>query len=354
MNLFVVNTPLQLINAVEAKRHFDIRDEDSLLIVIYLEQRIMQMRESVEESEWAEVIWLESDEQALHRKNVTACTKIFNWISGCLTFRKQVSGIQERWRKFSRVFLGNFLMTSQLHLANCSPFNDLILLDDGNATFEVAKLRNEFKSPLAIHRTIWGKVNYLIKQYIFKYRLNRIATVTFFTIYDLKVSEQDRIENNTFRYLRTSVSMKTHNAEIWFIGAPLVEQSIVSLSDFCSLIDKVVEYYKGRKILYILHPAENIMATKNYLEHLGVETIKFSLPLEMVFLKKQEMPALLATFYSSAIYNLRLILGEEIECNSFRIGDNILSKQLSSKINNVYDQYEAMIGSKFKVIKLLL
>jgi len=351
MNLFVVNTPLQLINAIEAKRHFNIRDQDSLLIVIYLGQRILQMREAVEESEWAEVIWLESDEQALHSTDIAACTKVFNWVSGCLTFRKQVSEIQERWRKLSRVFLGNFLMISQLHLANSFISDNLILLDDGNATLQVAKLRNEFKSTLAIHRTILGRVNFLIKQFIFGYRLNRIPSVTFFSIYDLGISDQDRIEKNTFRYLRTSVSSKYHKDEIWFIGAPLVEQSIVSFADFCSLIDKVIEYYQGRKIIYILHPAENLMATKNYLKQLGVEAIEFSLPLEMVFLKNQELPALLATFYSSAIYNLRLILGEGIECNSFRIGDKFLNKQSIDKINIVYDQYEAMIDSKFKVIK---
>jgi len=352
MNVFVVNTPLQLINAVEAKGYFGIPDGDALLIVIHLGNRFKQLQEVVDERQWAEVVWLESEEEGLHGRDHCVAARVFKWVSGCRCFVRHVSDIKECYRAFQILFLGNYLMGAQLHIANTLQPERVVLLDDGNASLTTAEFRNAGITHFQSRVGAIDKIKYLLKRYILLFRLNDVATVTFFTTYDFDISVCDKIIRNKYSHIRRSMSCKPYKDEIWFIGAPLVEQGIVGFADFCSLLEKVIDCYGCRKIVYIKHPGEALRETEDYLEQRGVEVLTFLLPIELILLSGKELPIVVATFYSSALYNLRQIFAASIECNAFRIDDISIRASFLPRVSATYDYFESISNDKFKVISI--
>jgi hypothetical protein len=350
MNIFVVNTPLQFINVIEAKSCFDVSDSEALLIVVCLGNRVHQLRDVVNELEWAEVLWLESEEEGLHCKNVWTIMRLFMWFAGCRRFVRQLAELKKRHRTIGKIFLGNYLMDSQLHIANVFMPEKVILLDDGNASLTTAQLRQNGVSPFESRQGCVARCKYLIKKHAFRFKLFDIARVTFFTTYDFEVSAHDVTVKNDFSKIRKALLAKSYRDEVWFVGAPLVELGIMGFDDFCLTLDKVLDYYAGRKVSYVKHPGETLRETEDYLRGRRVNICCFSKPLELVFLKESELPKVVATFYSSALHNLGHVLGNTIEFNAFRIDVNFIKETFRPRISAVYDYFESKKSINIKVV----
>lgn len=349
MNVFVVNTPLQLINAIEAKKYFDLKDDESLLIVVYLKNRKEQLVKVVGSHSWAEVKWIESEEDVFQQKK-NLLLKIKEWIKECIRFKKEVNCISNKYKKINRMFLGNYLMESQLHIANKFDPNFYYLLDDGNAVLTVQALRRDEVSFINIRKGFFSRCKSLLKKYVFYFDFKKIESVTYFTTYEVACSGRDRSILNEFNYFKKSQSNKVFEDRVVFIGAPLVELGIIKYCDFVSQMERVFDYFEGKEITYVKHPSENSSQVEDFLCKKEINTIENNLPLEIAFIEESTLPSIVSSYYSSALLNLNRIFSDKITFFSFKINSSLISNDFKLNVNSCYYYYESIRSDNFKVV----
>lgn len=93
--------------------------------------------------------------------------------------------------------------------------------------------------------------------------------------------------------------------EVWFIGSKLVDAKIISKESFQVLMERVVQYFStfAGEFVYVAHREESEQALM-VLAGLGVKVKKFDLPIEEYLSEANSGPAVIASFYSTALYNL--------------------------------------------------
>lgn len=147
--------------------------------------------------------------------------------------------------------------------------------------------------------------------------------------------------HNAFPYFRGI--LKHNNKEIldntvYFIGTPLLEKNMISTEQFELYFSKVANYYlnQGYSIKYLPHRHEDNDKLKKYT---NVEVLVLDEPVELYMLHANVLPSCVASFYSAALYTIQQIFSEQIEhVQSFYFPTEIMlvDEDTKLKIESVY------------------
>lgn len=329
MNFFLVESPLQLLNANEAKYKFNIHSEESVLLVFdgVSKRNFAQIKQMVRKSEWQKVYYFKNTQKSLSR--------YFN-----LLYLKKVL---KTYEKHDRIFIGEYrsdLMRDFIHKSNSSEY---FLIDDGNYSLILHNIiRNEegIRSQLTKKRLLLNKLFGLDDRDLFD--------IIFFTVYDEK-SKEPFIHNN-YELIKSKLKSNNLTNKIYFIGNNTPELNIVSEKVYLKSLSEVKKYYK-EQIYYIPHRRESLEKIERIKNELGFEVLNFDLPIEWAILTSRELPSEVASFFSSALDNCYLIFGHKIKFKAFRMPVSVISesrKQLFKLNFNRYEQYE----ENFEIIEL--
>jgi hypothetical protein len=125
-----------------------------------------------------------------------------------------------------------------------------------------------------------------------------------FTVFNIKNSNFKIIKNN-FNYIKSTMSIKKKidNNVVFLLGTGIFLHSERSFGLKLYLRD-FIEKNKNKQIIYFPHRLENdiISSFKNF------SIIKPKVPIEIFILQNNYFPALIAGFYSTALYNLRNLI----------------------------------------------
>ena len=177
-NLFIVNSPLQFLGAIEARDHFKTKDNILIVTLTEYEKNNEQIHKLLKTFPWNESIIL----------NYVAKQSKF------LEYLKIIKKLQKR--TYDYIFIGDFQVLNQLISANLKK-HSLFLLDDGVATLNLHKHNLRHKKQL--HQKFFRRIRYNI----FGLKTAITDTVNYFSIYDLKPHRNEQIEKNNFNYLKT-------------------------------------------------------------------------------------------------------------------------------------------------------
>lgn len=147
--------------------------------------------------------------------------------------------------------------------------------------------------------------------------------------------------HNTFPYFR---GILKHNKKeildktVYFIGAPLLEKNMISAEQFDLYFSKVANFYlnQGYKIKYLPHRHEDNEKLKKYS---NVEVMVLDESVELYMLHANALPSCVASFYSAALYTIQQIFSEQIEhVQSFYFPTEIMMvrEDTKLKIESVY------------------
>ena len=126
MNLFIIASPLQYINAVEAKHHFGFNAQECVLCICESTMKNrMQLLNIINADDWGAVHFIP---QALN--------KYFFWMP-----YKMLDRIQKEIGEISNIFIGEYRNDLMKYYAVCTKSEKIFLLDDGNVTIVMSKLR---------------------------------------------------------------------------------------------------------------------------------------------------------------------------------------------------------------------
>lgn len=296
-SLFFVQSPIQLLNAIEAKHFFNIKKCHLIIRKNGVQKNDKQLLKVLQYDDTFDKI------SFINIKNK------FQYYKFLILF------IELSKYKFEKVFVGDFYSKVVIFFIKFIQSKKIYLLDDGLQS-------------VAIHKNC--------------------KTYNMFSYFNLSNNSLKRkVYKNNFNFLRSYSCIENRNTldKVYFIGAPLVEKNILSISDFIVLMKQIVAYYNklNIEIVYLPHRAENV----EKLASLGINSIiQPEVPIEFYLIESVLLPSKIASFYSAALYSLKVLFRNKIEITSFYIPNECVDEVFRETLKDCYSFYE----TEFKVI----
>lgn len=222
--------------------------------------------------------------------------------------------LQSKLRKLgpvSRAYVGEYASGMPIAAANAFPEAEFFLLDDGASSinFPLFRYQNLRTVHLPEARSVkWAGYNTTLPD-----------SISFFSIYDLELRLPDRAVKNSLGFLRRNIVFDD-NGPVYFIGSCMPDVEVMSYEDFFSRFRGIVRHFGGRPIKYFWHRREITSRKKEFFAELGVETVRANLPFELLLAEAKPRPSCVATFYSTALDTISLTLsGHRGRCFSFHV-----------------------------------
>jgi alpha-2,8-polysialyltransferase (POLYST) len=353
-NVFLVKTPLQLLNAMEAKYFFNLDKKQCVLIIMgdrKSQHQLLMLSEAVDE--WEDVIVL-NNVCLFFGNPFNKCNSFWFKCFGRINFfNKSIFNIR-RLNKISRyigdvdyIFLGYVKYVFMRHFANITPHKKIYLLDDGSATLIVANQRNQ---GITVDSDIGfkGWLKLFVKKFFQGIKSQDLKHYNYFTMYDIDSSADDLIVRNDYRYLRSSSELLPVTSDIYFIGGPLSEVGMLSQDSYFDHLRRVQKFYSGKKIIYVAHRRESKDKLDKIKTELDFEVKLFDYPIEYQLAFVGPRPEIVASFVSTALDSCRIIFSKKIKLVSFKLESQNGSRRKQLKL--MYKSYESHVGEYFTVV----
>lgn len=291
-SLFIVRSPLQFLNAIEARERF--KCDETVLVLMFNKnpKNNEQMRSLLITDDWCKTI--EYDQQKFSRLQ---------------RFSAQANLVKSlKSNAYDYIFSGDFGTINQIILANVEA-DKIYLVDDGIAT-------------IAIHKKVSNK-NYFRQQNLsrrmkfYRYCLFGLAyrikqPINFYTIYDIKSTDTLEVIHHEFDHLKASMLQQCELEDVtYLLGQNMIETGLMSAEIYLSYVKKIIAHYPG-KIIYIPHRTEVGIDTLEKLENDFFIVRKSVGAIELVLLDSGIYPAHIISFFSSALFNLDKIFNNSI------------------------------------------
>jgi hypothetical protein len=331
-NLYIVDGPLQLLNAIEAKTKFAVQGDHNILVIRYLigEVNKRQVINCLKLSTWNQVIEIRPF--------------LLNFSTYVKTLLLVKSLKKKESLKVRYLFIGGFFyQANHFFKINLNPEYSF-LLDDGSASI---KVQEEMGNRIKIQDLSKGRAQWFLKKLISQFlglKLPTYLRYDFFTFFQLvEVIGQERVRNE-FLFLGEKFSKKEFNEEkVFFLGAPLVEIKIVSADNYWNSVLQIQEYYfsKNKEFIYVMHRRE-VQSSSGHIEGLGIRFVSFDNPIELELLFHDNFPRSIGSFYSSALMSLHQLYNG-LDIRSFRLKKEFISDEYQSNIESIYEYYSSYI-----------
>ncbi|HUH42318.1 MAG TPA: hypothetical protein VLZ29_04310 [Sulfurimonas sp.] len=309
-NLFILRSPLQIINAMEAIEHFQL--ENNILVLIYnrMKSNTEQMNLVLDTQKFTNIIHI-------HEK---LKTKYFEYVKLIRKLKKE---------NYNYLFVGELGISYKTIIANTKK-EKVFLLDDGTATINYY---NKF-----IQYNKYNKYNFREIRFLFSGLNIKVRDkINLFTYFDLVPLHGIDVVKNNLSYLNSNIlnNFKKDETILYFIGQPI--EGTIAFDIYQNSINYLIKKF-NKKIIYVPHRSENKEQQDKLLLSIDAEMFEIinpNMPLELYFLKNNIYPLHIVSFFSTALVTLT-ILFKECKSNSIRIKETVENQKRITKINEVY------------------
>ncbi|KAA0890499.1 hypothetical protein [Oryzomonas rubra] len=361
-NVFLIESPLQLLNAMEAKKYFALVNNH---LVVRLGVGFSQelFKRLIGADDWDSLCFFTLDNKTMDFESRLLGKSISNKIRGfrcdCQQYlnRKKLDNIVTSFGRVKNIFLGNYLAgwkQYMRHFANTLPHETLYILDDGT---DVIKINDERKNyllrkacPKESDSSFWG-LRQMWRQSCIRWDDKDANNINFFTAYGIEVGKGDCLIRNEYTYLREMVTRAMPSDEVFFLGQCLVEDGYIKEELYLEYLKKIKAYFAGENLFYIPHPRESIEMIDKIKGYLGFEIKCFNGPIEYEITVKGNMPKILASFFCSALQNCNIILGHNVRIKAFYLAPEHLVR-FHEFVQSIYTYFENNTCESFEVVTL--
>ncbi|MEL7798444.1 polysialyltransferase family glycosyltransferase [Idiomarina loihiensis] len=333
-NLFIVESPLQALIAVELSLKF----EDERSGVIY---RLSGANRKRNDEQIEAVIeygnWSFSKGIILEKRNAFFYH---------LLIRKVLKKIRIRFRgQVKQLFLGDF-HSQWMHLSRTAVNPDItILIDDGAATLNV---RNRFtQQGIFFPENLWKTRNFLkelTKNIIYFDFINKekLSKPLFFASSFLKSESIYLVDFSALKERFKKKENEDKANSVLFFGAKYSEAKIVSFEYELIFISKVKDFYGGRNlsVTYCAHRDESDEKLNFIESQLGLVVVKPCIPAELYMLSENQSVAEIASAYSSVLNNMKVLFPEKT-IRSFMFMNDEINAINKDAVLSIYEHYRS-------------
>lgn len=340
-NAFLVLTPLQLLNALEARAALG-TSGDALVILTTGHAR-HHVEALVDVDAWDEV----------HRFDVLAPDGTPGQRMGrfrrTYQVRRALDRLARSWGAVDGLFLGNYGDALARHLAAVLEHRTLYLLDDGTDTIKIAEQRAGGGTPDLSWDRAWRVA---LRDRALGLRTHEADRLVFFTTYDLPNARRDGVIRNTYARLRARAAAPALDDEVLFLGQPLVEDRLMRAGWYTAYVAAARAASADRAFVYAPHKRESPERVDDLAGRLDLNVRRADLPVEVEFARSGRLPSVLASFFCSALDNCRLMYDDVgMQIVAYRIeADHLLLKRRF--VESVYEYLSERQAPGFRVVPL--
>lgn len=329
-NLYIVESPFQMLSALEARERFG--GYSVLIHRLHPNPSVnAHARKLMEFGHWGQVF--ELGENCSMR-------------GGRLRQYRLLIELKRRGLEWQRIFVGEVRSWAATRLVDLLNPPEVLVLDDGNATLAVhAEMAPEKGGrSSAIGRLVSPRAELLDKILggLFRPFTNRGNDLYgHFTCFDLvpHCPEQQIVKHQFENLRRLTASKHTNEKEVLFFGGPLAEIGVLVLQEELAYLKQIRRYYAGhgQVVKYVPHRRES----SNKLEQicgLGYVVERFDAPAEIAILGRQNLPARVASFYSTALYSVSRLVDLQ-GADAFLLEEQLIGARHRDEVRHVYDAY---------------
>ena len=340
--LVVVRTPLQLLNAIEAKNNFNLK-VCALVIFTTPGIDIKHFSSIINEESWEEIYYFDPNMRwpAPALRSLKSLRRFIGFMEQWKR-RSRLDRFFRRFRNVKNIVLGHYGQIHFLHIANILQAPNCILVDDGTDSLWVARKRFYSAKHIKDARKESISIAWRAKRMVTKHvhwMTQQRATLTFFSSYRLELPPQDQLVENSYAVARKRTVSQRVEERCIFIGQALVEDGYLERGEFESLLLAIKGQLSPDTMVYVPHPREVKPLLQESLAKLGIDMQPLEMPIEHFLMFSDTLPKVVASFFSSALDNCRLIWGGRMRIVAFRIPENSLSKQ-QAFCEEIYGYFE--------------
>lgn len=360
-NLFVVNTPHQLLNAIEAAHSLQLTN-NHLLVMKPTNLAQDRFTPLIDTKDWETVQfqtpYLDVNSWAERKLHPAA----YRWYCRYLHFKRMrtLACIAKEFRNVDKLFLGHYFAEEKpfmLHLANTIKHNEVCLLDDGTDTIEINKRRHRLQSKAPDRLREGNAFNRIKRSWQAKYwtwQLEDPPSVTFFTVYKLDIRKGDRLLENNYSYVRSMAPSQAIDMQdtVIFIGQCMADDYFEAEA-LVAFLSEVGRHFAGKKVMFVAHPRESLAWINRIKEELHWEIWPSSSVIERDLIVRGIRPSAVAGFVSSALISLECLMDPRVEIVCFHIAQEhwLIWGEYAA---GVYEYLEEKMRDRVAVVPLSL
>ena len=355
INLFLISTPFQLINVIEAKKELNISNTSSVAVFMAYAVNLISIKKIIDRSQWKEIYFINEDVEILkkHEENLKK-RRLLPVLKKVISNFNKIKEIIRKFNKIDNLIVGYYLNLENIHVMNSVKFKKLYLLDDGIATIEINNRRKMNMSFFKDQsRELYLKMAF--KKYFLNYKIKHPPSVIFFTIYDIESRDSDTVIRHNYAEVKKLIQGLDKTEEVFFLGAPYSEihPEVLSETDYFNYLKGIVDYFKSNRLIYIPHKDESFEKLERIKTDLNITVKIIDLPIELFLLNQKEIPMTISGMATSALPNCKEIFGKGIEIVAIRISsEKIINKSTIPAVENIYNYFDKIADCKFKVVSI--
>lgn len=297
---FIVESPLQLLMAIEAREQFELGDDCELVVLwTSAEASIQSIQDVLDASPWENVI----DGGPRSLRNMPSRAKLIRDLGD---------------NPCELLFVGDYFSPFMRHSLNLQPDGSGWLLDDGRGTFQAWELRS---CPTAIDRrpdtTSWSRQ---LALRALRLKFQEPASLNYFTFFDLVPKPTDQTKRNELGWLRSRLPTSTTDGSVLLLGAPFVERSHATSEQYSLLLESIAA--SSTSVKYRPHRDEDPEKLRVLAERFGIEVVSGSGTIELALTQSDTLPSKIMSFFSSATLTLQLLVGDIVQVGSYALEDS--------------------------------
>ncbi|MCW8896092.1 polysialyltransferase family glycosyltransferase [Sulfurimonas sp.] len=323
-NLFILRSPLQIINALDAIEHFNL--ENNIVVPVYnrSDSNTQQMKKLLSLGKWEQIIHIEESFKS----------KFFRYVKIIRALKKH---------NYKNIFIGELGIFYKIVVANTKK-EKVFLLDDGTVTM---KYYNKF----IIHDK-YNKYNFRELRFLFAgLKIKVRDKVNLYTYFDLKPVHGIEVVKNNLNYLKRKYlkDAKKDTSVIYFIGQPLDDVNVIDVQMYKKVLENIIKMYQ-KKIVYIPHRSESekLKQTIASIDNPLFEVNNLNKSIEMYLLEEKIYPMHIMSFSSTALTTLGMVY-EDSQINVIKIPENSNNKEYFD--NFLREYYNSTDQSKIITFK---
>ena len=334
MNVFVVEGPFQLLNALEAREYFGFAD-NHLVIILGLGHNAQDFRPLICEKDWDTIRYVKININPLKSGprflGESLSKKVRDYLSLCRQGinRARLDRLARRFSRVDNIILGNYLQNGCEHLrhfANVLGYKNLYLVDDGTDVIKVndeRKKNGSMGTPGKLSSRVispFKGVKRVLRESFVEWNEDEAGRVTFFTVYNLDVRHGDQVVKNDYVRLRRQLVRTSSRDCVLFLGQCLIEDNYMEKDVYFEYMHKVKSYFVANELVYIPHPRESSDTVEYIRKRVGLRIEQPNIPIEFYLgLSDGYLPDTLASFFCSALMTCAVLYGGQIKIKAFHI-----------------------------------
>ena len=256
----------------------------------------------------------------------------------------------QKMKKFKTnyLFFGFNTILYRRFVANIN-YKKLFYLDDGVHTItthqDIYKHEYNKKFTKQVYRPFPKTLNFQKVRLIYLRSSLKADSVlkdlNFFTVYNLKQIDNEQIIKHNFSYARSLfINDDIPDDIVYVLGQPLVEQVGVEQKDYDIYLISLFEYYKKYNIVFIPHRLEkNSDEIMNFIDSNDIRLFIPDEPIEFYFLNHNIYPGNVASFITSALFNINKIF-PKTNAKAFEINLITLDHHQQRGISLIYEHFK--------------